>query len=90
MRWTSEAVRAVARPHDRAILAALEEVVVLGQRQAAFPLVLTVALQAVLGENRLDLALEVDARGGHRPALLARNRRNPTGYPDDKRRNQRL
>ena len=57
-----QAAGAVAGPDDGAVAAAVERVGVGGEREAAFPLVLAVALEAGLLEDRLDLSLVVDAR----------------------------
>ena len=55
-----QAARAAAGTDDRAILSAFEQVAVGRQGQPAFPLVLAVALEAVLVEDRFHLALVID------------------------------
>ncbi len=52
--------RAAGRPDHRAVPAAFQRVAVRGERQPAFPLVPAMALEAVPGNDRLDLALVID------------------------------
>ena len=56
-----QAAGAVGRADDGAVASAFEHVVVGGQRQAALALVLAMALEAVRGEDGLDLPLESTA-----------------------------
>jgi hypothetical protein len=77
-----EARGGVSGAHHGSVLAALEDVPVGCERQAAFALVLAVTLEAALREDRLDLLLEINARGRRRLTLLRQERPTPCAHRD--------
>ena len=55
-----DAARGIAGPDRRPVASAVQCVGVSGERESPFALVLAVALEAVLFDDRLDLPIEVD------------------------------
>jgi hypothetical protein len=58
-----QAATAIARPHDRTVPAAVEHIFVGCQREAALALVLAVALETRVRDDRPNLCRVVDQRG---------------------------
>ena len=73
-----QAATRAARSDDGAVASALERIAIGGERQSALTLVLAVAFEALLRQDRLHLTLEVDQRGaGPRRRLPGTQSRRP-------------